>query len=124
RAGLDAVALRVLDDRRGAVEAHGLAVEQRAGELRRVVDLDPGRGVDEEGEARGVRLGEAVLAEAVDLLVELLAEAARDAAAGEAVEELVAVALQAARLAPARHVPAELVGLPRGVARAHHGDLH
>ena len=95
RAHLDAVALRVLDDRRRAVEAHRLRVEQRAGELGRVVHLDRRRRVDEQREARGVRLGEAVLAEAVDLLVELLAERARCRGA-RSLRGAFAVALEAA----------------------------
>ena len=39
------------------IEAHGLRVEQRAGEDRRMVALEPGRDVDQMGKARGMALG-------------------------------------------------------------------
>src|SRR6185312_15012171 len=84
RAHLDAVLLRVLEDRRRRVEPHRLAVHQRGGELRGVMHLDPRAGVHEEREARGVALGEAVLGEALDLRVEPVGELPVDAALGEA----------------------------------------
>ena len=56
----------------GRVEPHRLVVEQGADELGRVVVLQPGRLVGEDGEGGGVALGEAVLGEAEQLLEDLL----------------------------------------------------
>ena len=78
RPHLDAVAPRVPHDLRRRVEAHRLAVEQRRGERRRVVALEPGRDVHQQREARRVGLGEAVLAEARDLLEDPLGELVAD----------------------------------------------
>ena len=64
----DAVVAGVADELGRGVEAHRLAVDQRGGEGGRVIVLEPGRDVDQQGEAGGVRFGEAVLAEAANLL--------------------------------------------------------
>src|SRR5438034_7910293 len=63
---LDAVAARVLHDRGSRVEAERLAVQKRARESRRLVALDPARHVHQQREAGGMRLREAVFAEALD----------------------------------------------------------
>ena len=80
RPHLDAVPPRVLHELRRRVEAHRLAVEQRGAERRRLVPLEPRRGVDQQREARRVRLGKAVFAEALDLLEDPLGEFLRVAA--------------------------------------------
>ncbi len=67
RPDLDAVLPGVADQLGRGVEAHRLAVQQRGGEGGRVVVLQPGRHVDQQGEAGRVRLGKAVVAEAADL---------------------------------------------------------
>src|SRR5690606_5620858 len=59
---------RVLHDLAGRVEPHRLRVEQRAGERRRFVALEPAACVDQLGERGGVALREAVGTEALDLL--------------------------------------------------------
>ena len=64
---LDAMLARVAHELRRRVEAHRLAVEQRAGERRGLVTLEPRGAVDEQREARGMRFGKAVFAEALDL---------------------------------------------------------
>ena len=74
RAHLDAMLLRVAHDLRRRIEAHRLAVEQRGREHIRVVAFDPGRGIDEVGEARRVAFGKAVFAEAFDLAEAALGE--------------------------------------------------
>ena len=56
RAHLDAVRARIAHQLRRGVEAHGLAVEQRAGEGRRLVALQPGGVVHQERETHGVRI--------------------------------------------------------------------
>src|SRR5690606_10734833 len=104
----DAVALGVGDDGGGGVEAHGLGVQEGAGEVSGVMRLLPGGGVDQEREGGGVGLREAVLGEALDLFEEGLAERGRDAVLGEAVEQALLVAHEAAVLLPGSHVAAEL----------------
>ena len=81
RPHLDAVPLRVLDQRRGMVEAHRPGVEQPEIEGGRVVRLEVGAGVGDEREARRVRLGEAVEREGGDRLDDLLLRLAGDAVA-------------------------------------------
>jgi hypothetical protein len=63
RPHLDAAPPRVVHERGHRVEAHRLRVEQRAVERRRVVRLEPRRGVGDEREAPRVALGEAVVGE-------------------------------------------------------------
>ena len=52
--------LRVFDEHGRRVEAHGLVVEQAAGEGCEVVDLEVGRGIGDEREAGRVRLGKTI----------------------------------------------------------------
>ena len=59
-ANAQAVALRVLDEHGGRVEAHRLIVEQAASECGKIVDLEVCRGIGDQGEARGVRFWEAI----------------------------------------------------------------
>src|SRR2546423_15042381 len=103
----------VLHDRGRRIEAERLAVEQCAGESRRMVALDPAGDVDEEREARGMGFGEPILSEALDLLVDLLGVFARIAAFEHALHELVAERLDAAAPLPRSHRAAQLVGLSR-----------
>ena len=64
----------------GRVKAHRLAVEQRRREHVRVTAFHPGRGIDEDREARGMAFRKAVIAEALDLLEAALGEIALVAA--------------------------------------------
>lgn len=64
----DAMSLRILHELRGTIEIHRLAVEKRAQKGRRFMALEPGAGVDEQGEARRVVFRKAVLAEPLNLL--------------------------------------------------------
>ena len=68
------MAFGVADDLGGGVEAHRLGVEEGGAEDVGVMALDPGRGVDEQGEARRVAFGKAVFAEALDLVEAALGE--------------------------------------------------
>jgi hypothetical protein len=74
RAHPHAVALRVLHQLAGRVEAQRLAVEHGGQELGRVVALDPAAVVDQQREADRVAFGEAVAGEALDLLDHALRE--------------------------------------------------
>ena len=71
-----------------------------------VVAFHPGRGVGDQGEARGVAFGEAVLAEAADLFEDALGELALDALGAHPLHQALAVALDAAGAAPGGHVAA------------------
>ncbi len=122
---LDLVLAGVADDLGGGVEAHGLAVDKRGGEGRGLVALEPAGDVDEDGEARGVALGEAVLAEALDLLEAALGEVPRVAALEHAGDEPLAEGVDRVALAlPRGHGAAELVGLVVGEARGDDRELH
>src|SRR5262245_50546653 len=76
----DAVTDGVAHDGVRRVEAHRLRVQQRARELRRVVQLDPGTRVDEVGEAHRVALREPEVGKAFDLVHDVVGNIARDAA--------------------------------------------
>ena len=56
------------------VKTHRLAVEDGGAEDVRIVAFDPGRGIDEQREARRMALGETVLAKSFDLLEAALGE--------------------------------------------------
>src|SRR5689334_4661099 len=71
-AHLDAVLARVADDLGRRVKPHRLRVEQPAAEGIGVIVLQPGRDIDELGEARGMALRKAVGAKALDLLKTVL----------------------------------------------------
>ena len=121
---VDPVLAGVADDLGRGVEAHRLGVEERAGEDRRVVALEPGRGVDEEREARGVALGEAVGAEALDLAEAAFGEVGRVAVRGHAGEEALAEGVDGADVLEGGERAAQPVGLVGGEAGADDGDLH
>ena len=116
------VPARVLYQLRGAVKSHGLAVQQAGEESRRVVALEPGGGVGQQGEAGGVGFGEAVAGKAPDLLEqaagEILVVAALDHAPGEFFLESEQLAVPA----PVGNGPAQLVRLAAAETRRHHGQ--
>jgi hypothetical protein len=65
---------RVAHQLRRRVETHRLAVQQRRQEGVGVVALEPGADVDQQRKAGGMAFGEAVFAEALDLLEDALGE--------------------------------------------------
>src|SRR5262249_47817273 len=73
---LDAVLARVAHELRRLIEAHRLAVDDGGAEDVGIVALDPGRGIDEQREARSMAFGEAVFAKAFDLAEAVLGESA------------------------------------------------
>ncbi len=120
----DAVPLRVLDDGVRGVEAHRLAVEQRRGERRRVVALHVGARVGDERERRRVRLGEAVVAEPLELLEALLGVLAAVAASHAPLDEALAPGHEQ-HLGPlVAQRPAERVRLALVEPRRGHGEAH
>src|SRR5690606_23914609 len=122
RPGFDAVAASVLQDLVGAVEAHGPAVDQGAGEGGWFVAFEPAAGVGEQGEAGGVGFGEAVVAEALDLLEDALGKFLCIAALEHALSELVPVRLQSALALPGGHGAAQLVCFAGAVAGGDYGN--
>src|SRR5262245_38971876 len=98
---------RIAHELRGLVEAHRLAVEDGGAEDIRIMALDPGRGVDEQREARRMALGETVFAEALDLLEAAFDKRAVVAPPGHAGDELVAKEVDIAVVAEGRHRAAQ-----------------
>ncbi len=68
--------------------------------------------------------GKAVVAEAVDLLVDAFGELGRVAVGGHARDDLLVVLVQAALALPRGHGAAQFVGLACGEAGGDHGQLH
>ena len=116
--------LRVSDDLGWGIEAHGLGVEQGAGEDLGVVLLHPRTGVDQQGEGRRVALGKTVAAKALDLLETPLGKGRVVAPRRHALAQLVTETVQHAALLEGRHGPAQLVSLARGEAGCDDGNLH
>ena len=73
--------------------------------------FEPGRDIDEMGEARGVALGEAIFAEAFDLVEAALGEVGRVAARRHAADHLLLEAIDGAAAAERGHGAAQLVSL-------------
>src|SRR5581483_6645742 len=84
---LDAMAARIAHELCRRVEAHRLRIDERRAKGGRLVALQPRRHIDEERERRRMRFGEAVFAEALDLLAHLAGEGFRVAARAHAVDE-------------------------------------
>src|SRR5262249_15543646 len=85
------------------VETHRLAVEDGGAENVRIMALDPGRGVDEQGKARRVTFGKAVFAETFDLVETAFGEIAPIPAACHALGELPFEEMDGAVMAEGRH---------------------
>src|SRR5439155_6760244 len=64
----------VADDLRWGIETHRLRIEEAAGKRRGIFPLEPARDVDQMREASRVAFGEAILAEALDLVEAALRE--------------------------------------------------
>src|SRR5580704_6983812 len=85
---LDAMRPRIAHQLRGRVETHRLAVDERGAECRRFVMFQPGGDVDEQREARTVRLREAVFAKPQYLIEYLLRKTLRISALQHTVDQL------------------------------------
>ena len=112
-ARLNAMALRVLQQLRRLVKAHGLAVEQRRKKGRRLVALEPGRHIGEQGEAGRMRFGKTVIAKAQYLLINGLGEFGLVATLEHAADEPRLKVREAALALPGRHGAAQMIGLTR-----------
>ncbi len=118
------MALRILKEGRWGVEPHGLAVHERSRELCGVVHLQPRARVNEQREARCMAFGEAIFGEAVDLLIEALAELLGDAARTKAFEQALTMTLERSCPSPRGHVATQAIRLSAGVTCTYDGDLH
>jgi hypothetical protein len=114
----------VTDDLGRGVEAHRLAIEQRAGEGRRKAAFEPGRDIDQVREARRVGLWETVLAEAFDLAEAPLGEVAGIAAGRHSLDQLFTELMDHADPAEGGHGAPKPVGLGRREAGGDDGDPH
>lgn len=116
--------LCVADELGGQVEAHGQGVDDGRAEGGWVVSLQPGRDVHEQREAGGVTFGEAVFAEAGDLLEAAFGEFFGESVGAHAADEFVVEAGEIAILSPRSHGAAELVCFAGCEARGHNGESH
>ena len=123
-ARLDAVIAGVAHQLGRGVESHGLAVEDRGREHIRVVAFQPGRDIDQQGEAGGVGFREAVFAEPFDLIEAALGEFRFVAVGDHAGDQLLAEGMNGAGAAEGGHGAAQIVGLRRREAGRDDGDLH
>ena len=124
RPHLDAMFTRVAHQLGGGVEPHGLRVEQRTGEDRLMVLLQPGRDIDQPREAGGVAFGKAIAAEALDLGKAALGEGPVVAPGQHPRHEPVAKGADGAHALKGGEAAAQPVGLGGGEAGGDHGDLH
>ena len=122
RQDLDAVPARVVDHEPRRVEAHRLVVEDGGGELGRIVGPQPCRRVAHHGEARGVRLVEAVGGKPLELPEHLGGDLVLDAVLGGAAQEVPADALHLLAAAALGHRAAQRVGLGQAEAGDRTGD--
>ena len=113
RTDLHPVIAGIAHDLGRGIEAHGLTVQQRAGEDRRIAAFHPGRDVDQKGEAGGVAFRKAIGAETLDLLEAAFGEIALIAARHHAADQLFAELVDIAAALEGRHGAAQLVGLFR-----------
>src|SRR3569833_255244 len=124
RPHLDTMAPRILHQLRGCIKAHGLTVEQSGGEGGGVSAFQPGGGVHQEREARSMRFGEAVFAEALYLLTDAFGEFLAALRGEQPCAEALLKRPEPAFAAPGRHGTAQLLGLAAGEAGHAHRDLH
>ena len=108
----------------GCVKAHRLGIQQGGGKHRGMMAFQPGRDVDQLGEACRVALGKAIGAEALDLLEAILSEVSGIAACHHTLDHQVLEAANGADIAERRHGAAKLVGLHIREPGGDHGQLH
>ncbi len=123
-AHLHSMLARVADQLGGRIKAHRLRIEQRAGEHRRMMAFEPGRNIDQLGEALGMAFGKPIASEALDLVVAALRESAIVAAPHHPLDHLRFIAMDRSDIAEGGHGPAKAIGLVRREARRDNGNLH
>ena len=108
----------------GRIETHRLGIEQGAAESGGVVLLDPGRHVNEMGEAGSVAFGKTVRAEALDLAEAALGIIAIITACRHATDQLFLELVDRADIAEGGHGTPETVGLFGREMSRHNSELH
>ena len=88
RSNGDAMFASVVDQLCGFVEAHRQAVDDGCCKLCRIPALEPGGDISKQGEAGGVGFGETILAETLDLFVNLVGEFGRKAGSSRPLRNL------------------------------------
>ena len=116
------MALRVLDQCRRMVEPHRLVVQQRGIEGGRIVDLQIRAGIDDEREARRVRLGKPIERKRRDRQHDRIGGRADDAVGRHAGAQLALDLLHPLLRPLESHRPAQLLGFAAGESR--HGHRH
>src|SRR5579862_2368668 len=106
-AHLHAMGARIAHQLRRRIESHRLTVDEGCAKCRRLVVLEPGGAVYEEGEARGVGFRKAVLPEPQYLIEYLMSEALGIAPLAHAIDQLALERFQAALALPGRHRAAQ-----------------
>ena len=106
------------------IESHGLRVEQSSCKHIRITALEPGRGINQEREARSMAFRKAIFAEPLDLTEAALGEFARIIPLDHSLDHLGLESADGPRALERRHGPAQLVGLSRSETTGHNGDLH
>ena len=115
---------RIADQLGDAVKAHRLGIEQGGAENLRMMTFHPGRGVGDLGEARGMALGKAVAAEALDLLEGPLGEIGRVALLDHAPDHLFLEFADPSSRFECCHRTTERVGASGFETRTHDRHLH
>src|SRR3546814_7027718 len=105
--------LRITDDLRWSVEAHGLRIQQRAGKDGRMMTFDPGGNIDQLGEGLRMAFGETVAAEPFNLLETAFGKIAFITALHHAADHLVLIFVDRPHIADSRHCPTQTIGLIR-----------
>src|SRR4051812_41946879 len=93
----------VADELGWRVKTHGLGIQDGCKENIRVMAFHPGRRIGDQREARRVRFGKAIAAEALELLEGALGEVAAVAIIEHAGDQLVLKRMDAAGMLESRH---------------------
>ena len=114
----------IADDLGRGVKAHRLRIEQRTGEGRRVMALQPRRDIDQQGKAGGVAFRKAIFAKALDLAEAASGKVRIIAARHHPPDHQVFQFMHHAAAAERRHRLAQPVGLKAGKLGGIERDLH
>ena len=117
----DPAPLRVLHQRGRLIEPHRLVVEQRRVERRRIVRLEIGTGIDQQGETGRMRFGKAVQRKRRDRQHDAIGHLAGDAVACHALAQQPLHLLHALFGSLEAHRPAQFFRLPSGEPGHRHG---
>ena len=120
RREMDAVPLRVLDQRGRVIEPHGLVVEQRREERRRIVDLQIGACIRQQRETGGVRFRKSIKRKGRDRRDDLLGSVGRNPLARHSLAQLLLDHPHSLLRSLESHRPAQFLRLPATEAGGYH----